>query len=162
MLTCLSDGASRYPLRAPSCADSSSSWGKVNCRQRRVASVPIRASASSETTDCSWAVVRCLRAMGDARSLRSWLRPSEELIEVELTAKVGAEPGERNPVPPQPAQRPPPQAALDPGGRCRGRDKAAQGQLLPRAARASPSHRQGPVGGDHACLHHRDYLEGGR
>lgn len=64
----------------------------------------------------------------------------QELIEAELSAKIGAEPGEADPVSARAAQRLSAQVAVYPGRRCRGRDsQAATGIVLPRAARGAPS-----------------------
>ena len=59
-------------------------------------------------------------------SLRDILTAAlQELIEAELTATIGAAPGERIAGADGAAQRAPPEAAVDPGRRCRGRDPEA-------------------------------------
>ena len=59
-------------------------------------------------------------------SLRDILAAAlQELIEAELTATIGAAPGERTPERIGAAQRAPPEAVVDPGRRCRDRDPEA-------------------------------------
>jgi transposase-like protein len=56
----------------------------------------------------------------------------QELIEAELTATIGAEPGERTPTADRAAQRAPTQAAVDPGRGSRGRiPKLRKGSFFP-------------------------------
>ena len=68
-------------------------------------------------------------------SLRDILAAAlQELIEAELTATIGAAPGERTPAAVGAAQRASPEAAVDSGRRCRGGHPQAA-----RRARSSPS-----------------------
>ena len=87
----------------------------------------------------------------------------QELIEAEVTARIGAEPHERTLTRTTQRNGHRPKLVSTPAGDLEVKiPKLRTGQLLPGAARTAAADRQGPVGGDHDRLRHRDLDEEGR
>ena len=87
----------------------------------------------------------------------------QELIEVELTAQIGADRYERTSSPEQRAQRAPAPGALDQGRRRgAGHPEAPEGELLPLDPRAPPADRPGPLCRGHGGLRARGVHPGRR
>ena len=87
----------------------------------------------------------------------------QELVEAELTERIGAAPGERTPTRVTQRNGHRPKLVSTPAGDIEiGIPKLRTGIVLPGAVGAPPPDRQGLVGGDHDRLHHRNVDAEGR